>query len=136
LACFNFISDGSSWLTLDSYLGSETEAIKNYPMKIKIRTTNPGSTSNQFVLPLASGYSYNLTVSWGDGSSNVITAYNDAALTHTYGASGDYIVKILENPEGGYGGLKFNNGGECIGICFKRKKRLKKRKKRLKNENL
>jgi hypothetical protein len=111
LPCLRFISNGKNWLSLDSYL--ESDLTKIYPMRIKIRTTNAGiSNSQQFTLPLASGYSYDLTVFWGDGSSNIITAYNDSPLTHTYGVSGDYTVSILENSLGKFGGIKFNNSGD------------------------
>lgn len=47
-----------------------------------------------FTLPLRSGYTYNCTVDWGDGSPlSTITAWNDADATHTYTA-GTYQIKI------------------------------------------
>lgn len=43
---------------------------------------------NQIAIPLSSIYDYDFVLDWGDGSSDVITTYNDPALLHTYAASG------------------------------------------------
>ena len=45
-------------------------------------------------LPLVSGYSYNCTVDWGDGTSSFINSYNSANRTHTYSNVGEYVVSI------------------------------------------
>ncbi len=74
------------------------------PMVTIWRTT---SDSESITLPLRSGYSYNFTVDWGDGESNTITAFDDAAITHTYDTAGDYTVTITGLAEAWY----FNNGG-------------------------
>ena len=45
-------------------------------------------------LPLVSSGTYNFVVSWGDGSDDPITSYNQAQVTHTYINSGIYEVLI------------------------------------------
>lgn len=70
------------------------------------RTTNTSggsSSSNQVKLPLQSGGTYNFTVNWGDGNNDVITAWNQAQVTHTYVSSGDYTITIT---------------GTCSGFAF------------------
>ena len=51
--------------------------------------------SGDFTLPLRSGYTYNMTVDWGDGSAlSTVTAYDDVDATHSYSA-GTYQITIL-----------------------------------------
>jgi len=56
------------------------------------------SDANSIALPLANtdlwGGSYNFTVSWGDGSSDVITDWDQAETTHTYATPGRYWLQI------------------------------------------
>ncbi len=52
------------------------------------------STNTQVRLPTVSNGTYNMTVDWGDGSSDVITVWNQAQRTHTYGAIGTYVITI------------------------------------------
>jgi len=52
------------------------------------------SANNQVKLPLVSTGTYKFTVNWGDGSSNVITTWNQAQVTHTYAAIGTYTITI------------------------------------------
>lgn len=64
-------------------------------------TTNTGaSASNQIKLPLVSSGTYNFSVDWGDGTSNTITAWNQAQTTHTYASSGIKTVTITGIIEG------------------------------------
>tara|TARA_B110000285_G_scaffold34461_1_gene36626 strand:+ start:7568 stop:10867 length:3300 start_codon:yes stop_codon:yes gene_type:complete len=65
-------------------------------------------------LPLVSGSNgdYNMTVDWGDGNTDTITAWDDAAKTHNYGASGNYTVTI----NGTCKGFAFNNTGYTSSI--------------------
>jgi surface protein len=75
------------------------------------RTTNTSSGSSgasQLRLPLESTGNYNFTVYWGDTSSDTITTWNDPAVTHTYGAPGDYLVEI----DGTIEGFRFTNTGD------------------------
>jgi hypothetical protein len=54
-----------------------------------------GSTANnQIKLPLEIAGIYKFTVQWGDGTSNLITTWNQAETLHTYPAPGDYTVTI------------------------------------------
>ena len=75
------------------------------------RTTNTStgsSAANQLRLPLESTGNYAFTVFWGDASSDFITVLNDPATTHTYAASGDYLVEI----DGTIEGWRYNNTGD------------------------
>lgn len=55
------------------------------------RTTIP---SESITLPLISTGTYSFTVNWGDGNTNVITSWNQPAVTHTYSNPDDYVVTI------------------------------------------
>ena len=59
-------------------------------------------------MPLVSGYNYDFTVDWGDGSSSEITAHNDEDKTHSYAEAGDYNLVI----EGTLEAWSFNNAGD------------------------
>ena len=61
-------------------------------------------------MPLVSGGSYNATVNWGDGSSDTITSYNQAEVTHSYSSAGQYEISI----EGTLQGWQFNNAGDKL----------------------
>lgn len=50
--------------------------------------------SGNFTLPLRSGYTYDMTVDWGDGNSSTVTAWDDANATHNYSSSGTYQITI------------------------------------------
>ncbi|MDH3324942.1 MAG: BspA family leucine-rich repeat surface protein, partial [Candidatus Peregrinibacteria bacterium] len=76
-------------------------------------TTKTGtSNSTQITLPLESSGTYHFTAYWGDGTSDVITAYNQAEVTHNYATSGVYNVSIT----GTIQGFRFNNGGDKLKI--------------------
>ena len=77
--------------------------------KITVDTTKAGTASDTFKLNLQSG-STNMTVYWGDGNSDLITAYNQAELTHVYASSGSYQIIL----EGSFYGIRFNNGGDKL----------------------
>ncbi len=75
------------------------------------KTDNTGtSNDNQITLPLVSSGAIDFTVYWGDGTYDIITAWNDAAKTHTYPAAGTYNVKIT----GTLKGWKFDAGGDKL----------------------
>lgn len=75
-------------------------SIVKIPAKPFISTWNTaitytGSTANnQIKLPLISTGVYKFTVDWGDSTSDDITTWNQAEVTHTYGTSGIYTVTI------------------------------------------
>ena len=59
------------------------------------RNLSAGSSNNRQVrLPLTSTGIYNFVVEWGDGSKDIIRAFNAAAVTHTYAVGGVYTLKI------------------------------------------
>ena len=70
--------------------------------------TSGSSNSNQITLPLESSGTYNFIVDWGDGTSDTITQYNQAEVTHTYLNEGIYEIKI----NGTITGFRFNNLGD------------------------
>jgi len=77
------------------------------------KTDNEGtSNDDQISLPLESGGTYDFKVDWGDGSSDTITVWNQAEVTHTYPSAGTYTVKIT----GTINGWRFNNTGDKLKI--------------------
>ena len=86
-------------------------APNQFVFTIDTENTSSGSSLNtQFMMPLVSSGSYNATVNWGDGSSDTITSYNQAEVTHTYSSAGQYEVSI----EGTLQGWQFNNAGDKL----------------------
>jgi len=71
----NSIAFNSTWNTANTSFGS--------------------SASNQIQLPLFNGGTYNFTVYWGDGTSDVITSWNQAETLHTYATAGTYNIGIV-----------------------------------------
>ena len=67
------------------------------------RTSDVSSGSNQVHLPLESIGTYNLTVYWGDGTSDTITIWDQTEVTHTYASAGTYTITIT---------------GTIVGWCF------------------
>lgn len=70
-------------------------------------TTAPSET---ITLPLRSGFSYDMVVDWGDGQSDTITAYDEAAITHTYASAGTQTIAITGTCQAWY----FNTGGDRL----------------------
>ena len=79
--------------------------------KITVDTTKAGSASDTFVLPLQIATT-NMTIYWGDGNSDLITAYNQAELTHVYSVGGIYQITL----DGPFGGVKYRNLGDKLKI--------------------
>mgnify|MGYP001182484922 CR=1 FL=1 len=80
-----------------------------------VDTTQSGvSTSTQFKLPLSSRgeLTTNAEVDWGDGTTDTITAYNQAETTHTYSTSGIYTITITGTLESWY----LNTSGDRLKI--------------------
>ena len=70
-----------------------------------------GDGDETITLPLRSGFYYFFTVDWGDGTSDVITAWDQTETTHDYALTtgpGDYTVTISGTAEAWY----FNNSGD------------------------
>lgn len=65
------------------------------PFTFKVDTRNPGASSNtQYKLPTNAAGTYNFVVDWGDGSTDTITGYRQAEVTHTYSTGGIYTITI------------------------------------------
>lgn len=80
------------------------------PLSFTIDTRNieAGSTNNSsYRLPLTSNGSYNFNVSWGDGTSDNITSWNQSEATHTYSLVGEYDIVISENSSSGVNHLSW-----------------------------
>jgi len=75
-------------------------------------TTQAGSANDTIDLdsagPFVVGGTYNCKVHWGDGTSDIITAFNQAELTHQYSSTGIYEIRI----GGGITGWSFDNAGD------------------------
>jgi len=61
-------------------------------------------------LPLKSGAAYDFTVDWGDGTSGVVTSFDDADRIHEYASTGTKTVSMTGTLEAWY----FNNGGDKL----------------------
>lgn len=62
--------------------------------KMEIISSYNDTTPDEFRLPLTSEGTYNFTVNWGDGTSDIITAWDQPEVTHQYSPSGTYDVTI------------------------------------------
>ena len=90
---------------------AEKDANTKFTFSVDTNTTYEGSTtSTQFQLPLISSGTISMNVDWGDGTSDVITTYNQAETLHTYAASGVYTIKITNEVRG----WQFINGGDKL----------------------
>jgi len=101
--------------TLTSFKYSEpTASAPNsfYSVWDTTKTSSGSSSSNQVRLPLQSSGTYNFLVYWGDGGSDTITSWNQAAVTHTYASSGVYTIDIT----GTIVGWQFDFGGDRLKI--------------------
>ena len=75
----------------------------------EVKTDNTGLSNNdQFVPPTIAAGTYDCVVNWGDGTSDSITTWNDAAWTHTYPSAGTYTIRIT----GTFEGWSFNDTGD------------------------
>ena len=86
---------------------------KSFKSAWKTDNISAGSSNdNQVKLPLELSGVYNMIVDWGDGSKNIITAWNQLETTHTYASIGTYIINIY----GTCKGFRFNNTGDRLKI--------------------
>lgn len=74
-----------------------------------VTTSSPNET---FTLPLQSNGSYDFNVDWGDSSNDDITAWDDAAKTHTYVSADTYTVTIDVGVSGEITGWAFQDSGD------------------------
>jgi len=94
-----------------------SEILDDASFVFNVKTDNTGaSNNNQFTLPLGSSFNSTITVSvdWGDGNTDLISASNQAANTHTYSSAGTYTIKMTptEKDTVGIKGFRFNDGGD------------------------
>jgi surface protein len=88
-------------------------AVSAFVFGIDTANTSAGSsTSTQFKLPLTTSTGLNAVVDWGDSTTDTITVFNAAEVTHTYGSSGTYTISIT----GTLPGFRFNNTGDKLKI--------------------
>ena len=104
-------------LTIQNTLSPNAYSYNSAPpvstdFKITVDTTKAGSASDTFVLPLQVGTT-SMTVYWGDGNSDVITAYNQAELTHVYASSGTYQISC----DGSFAGIYFAAAGDKLKLA-------------------
>ena len=97
------------------YTGAEIDAgitkiLKPYkPFTTRWLLDDAGKT---ITLPLPSAGTYDFVVDWGDGTTGIVTAYNDADISHTYTTAGIKTVSIM----GKMTQWSFNNGGDKLKI--------------------
>lgn len=117
------ISTQDTWVTEssdhsevpNSYESVELQGIgpDSFVSRWNTASTSTGSSSSaQIKLPLESSGIYNFIVDWGDGSTDTITVYNQAEVTHSYNTSGVYTVII----NGTLKGWRFANSGDKLKI--------------------
>lgn len=101
---------------------NEATGVFGANMVFTVKTDNTGTSgSDQFTLPMFPGEVAQFDIDWGDGSSvDTITAWNDAALTHTFsGGAGTYTITIMPTPPAtkpNFAAIRFNGGGDRLKI--------------------
>ncbi|MHA1456211.1 MAG: BspA family leucine-rich repeat surface protein, partial [Promethearchaeota archaeon] len=107
----NYIISTYGWTIIDG--GQEPSSPYNFSSIWDTTQTSTGSSnSDQVRLPLVSNGIYNFRVYWGDGTSDLITAWDQTEVNHTYSSPGIYTVNI----SGLLQGWSFNNGGDRLKI--------------------
>jgi len=81
----------------------------------------PATDDVTIVLPLVEEGTYDFSVAWGDGSADLVTAWDDADRTHVYAEPGEYTVVITGTIEGWhfdvtYGGEALTDGPKLLEI--------------------
>ncbi len=105
LLCFSLVA---GIVPAECSEGGDPDSSSPTPPGKFISTWRISSSDLDIQLPLRSGYNYDFTVSWGDGSSSEVKAHDDPAARHTYEAAGDYTITIVGTLEAWY----FNSGGD------------------------
>ena len=106
----NTLVNTYNWTITD---GGFDDISDEFIFTVKTNNLSAGSTANDtFKLPLVASSTVNAIVDWGDGSSDVITAYNQAEVTHQYASIGTYEIKI----DGVINGWQFNASGDMLKI--------------------
>ncbi|MCY3415096.1 MAG: BspA family leucine-rich repeat surface protein [Candidatus Heimdallarchaeota archaeon] len=101
------LTDSFGWTIYDGGVEFSNEFISEWNTEL---TSTGSSASNQVSLPLQISGIYDFYIDWGDGSSDIITAWNQAEVTHTYSSTGLYVIKI----DGTINGWIFDNTGDKL----------------------
>tara|TARA_R110000772_G_scaffold5148_1_gene18359 strand:- start:287 stop:1258 length:972 start_codon:yes stop_codon:yes gene_type:complete len=91
---------------INSFIYSSAPPVET-EFKMTVDTTQPGSASDTFVLPLQNTTN-NFTVYWGDGTSETVTSVT--SVTHVYASSGTYQISL----DGAFSGIRFGGGGDRL----------------------
>jgi surface protein len=64
--------------------------------RLLIQTDAPGATGTTFELPIRNNVAYDLTIDWGDGTSEsyFTPSSSQTSIPHTYAADGQYLITI------------------------------------------
>ena len=82
---------------------------KRFIFTVNTTNTSVGSSAvDEFNLPLVAASTVNALVSWGDGTSDLITSWNQAEVSHRYDTQGIYEVTM----DGVVNGWHFNDSGD------------------------
>ena len=92
------------------YTDIENETTGSTAFKITVDTTEAGSASDTFVLPLYNGETYDFHVNWGDGNEEDVSSSAIDSKSHTYASSGTYQIAIT----GTFPRIYFNNTGDKL----------------------
>lgn len=87
---------------------NQSGVLPGFTFTVDTTNTSTGSSaSNQFKLPFANVGVYDCEVFRSDGSSDVITAYNQTEVLHTFPSPGVYTIRII----GDFPGWRFGSAG-------------------------
>jgi len=76
-------------------------------------TVETTGAAEAFTIPCQNVGVFDAVIDWGDGgATSVITAFNDADLSHTYAVAGEYQIRI----SGTLPNIYFNNGGHKLKV--------------------
>lgn len=101
------VSDGASSSDAE-VITVETKEVVPFVSTWRVGDGAYGDGDLTVTLPLRSGFNYNFTVDWGDGTTEEVTAYNDPHINHTYGSAGNKVITISGLVEAWY----FNGSGD------------------------
>ena len=110
---YTFTAVATNWVGSSAASPATTAVVPGKVLAMTWRTNNTSAGSsalNQVKLPLPSSGTYNFYVAWGDGTTDHITTYNQAEVTHTYALPGTKNITIT----GTINGWRFNNSGDRL----------------------
>jgi len=82
--------------------------------RMLIQTNAPGATGANFDLPIRNNVAYDMTIDWGDGTSQSYFTPNgsQSSIPHTYTADGQYLISITApNTTAGFHSFHFGSTG-------------------------